>query len=146
PQARQGRSCRVPRRAAYPQPALAELVTAGRDLFGADRRWRCRAVGERSRPPQPRERSRRVRRAPARTAGEVDVGDARRSRLLAPQIRSRAQSEASSHRGRGGGGADVTGGRGRREWSRRGGVTPPAGHGPPLSLIPPTIYLTSLGA
>src|SRR5216683_2762214 len=122
------------------------MVADGRDLFGADRRRRCRAVGKRSRPPQPHERSRRVRRAAARAAGEVDVGDARRSRLRAPQIRSRAQSKASSHRGRGRGGADVTGGRSRRDCSRVGRLTLPAGNAASFSPIRDTMYGPSRGA
>ena len=36
---------RIPRRAAHPHAALAELDAAGRDLFGADRRRHRRAVG-----------------------------------------------------------------------------------------------------
>ena len=39
------RGGRIPRRAAYPHAALAELVAAGGDLFGADRRRHRRVVG-----------------------------------------------------------------------------------------------------
>ncbi len=42
---RRGRG--IPRRAAHPDPALAELDAAGRDLFGAHRRRHRRTLGSR---------------------------------------------------------------------------------------------------
>src|SRR5262245_53051046 len=77
-------------------------------------------MGQRSRPSRSHDQSRRARRAAARAAGEMDVGDARRPHVRAAQIRPDAQSEASSHGGRRRRGADVGGGRGRRDCKRVG--------------------------
>ena len=75
--ARQGGGGRISRRAAYPHPALAELGAAGRDLFGADRRRHRASCGRRcSRIASKLDRHRRIRGAPARAAGQMDVGDA----------------------------------------------------------------------
>ena len=60
-----------------------------------DRRWRRRPVDRRARPSRAHDQGRRVRRASARAAGQMDVGDARRSRLRAPAIRPVTQSQAS---------------------------------------------------
>ena len=64
-------------------PALRQLVAAGRDLFGADRRRHRRTVGDRPRPSRAHDGDRRVRGAPARAAGQMDVGDAGGSRVRA---------------------------------------------------------------
>jgi len=57
-----------------------------------------------------------------------------------------AMLEASSHRGRGRGGADVTGGRSRRDCSRVGRLTLLAGNAASLSPIRDTMYGRSRGA
>ncbi len=94
-------------------PAIAELVAAGRDLFGADRRRRRRIVEHRARPPHAHERDRRTRGAPARPAGEVDVGDAGRPALCAAAVGRRRARKAAETRGGGGGRKNVAGGGGR---------------------------------
>ena len=71
-------------------PRSTDLVAAGRDLFGADRQRHRRAMGHRARPPRTHDQIRRARRAPARAAGEMDVGDAGGSRVRAAAIGLRA--------------------------------------------------------
>ena len=69
---------RISQRAAYPDAALGALVSAGRDLFGADRHRHRRTLAESARPSHRDECVRRFRRAAARAAGEMDVVDAGR--------------------------------------------------------------------
>src|SRR5262249_26784386 len=81
-------------------------------------------MGQHPRPSPAHDEFRRARRAPARAAGEMDVGHARRARVRASQIRSGAQSEAASHRGRCRQGADVPSYRGRGDRRAAGRVIP----------------------
>ena len=66
----------VSRGAAYPHAALAELDAAGHDLLGAHRRRHRGSCGQQCCASPAADRVRRVRRAAARAAGQVDVGDA----------------------------------------------------------------------
>src|SRR5262249_50403154 len=79
-------------------------------------------LGPRAESSRPHHRVRRARRAPARAAGEVDVGDARGPRVRAPQVRSSAEGEAAAYRGGGRRGSDGASGRRRRDRSRAGPV------------------------
>ena len=78
---RRTRQCgrrRISRSAPHSQPAFAQLVAAGRHLFGPDRGRHRRTLDDDSSASRAGRRNRGVRRTPARTAGQVDVGDAGR--------------------------------------------------------------------
>ena len=89
---------RIPRRASYPQTALAALVAAGADLFGADRRRRRRALENGRRVSRDNDRGRRNRCAAAPAAGQMDVDDAGRPAAGAVAIRSGAENEIAADR------------------------------------------------
>ena len=103
---------RISRGAAYPDAALAELDSAGRDLFGAHRRWHRPLWDKSSIIASQADRDRRDRRMAARAAGQVDVVDVRRSLAQPIALRSRTEGAVAADRGRGRGGQTVAGGRG----------------------------------
>ena len=86
----------IPRRAAHPDAALAELDAAGRDLLSADRRGRRRIVGAGVAAPRTSRRDRRTRGAAPAAAGQMVVEHAGRPRVLAAAHRRRASRQASS--------------------------------------------------
>ena len=97
-------------------PHSAELVAAGRHLFGAHRRRHRRAVGQGARAQGEDDGVRRTRRAPARAAGEVDVDHAGGAAHRAAAQRSGRARQAQGGGGRGRRrqtGADAGGGRDR---------------------------------
>ncbi len=89
---------RLSRRAAHSQPALADLVAAGDDLFGADRQWHSAALVAGARAQGEDDRVRRIGRAAARTAGQMDVDHAGGT-----AHRAAAQRSGGARQGQGGG-------------------------------------------
>ncbi len=90
-----------------PEPRSEHWSSAGADLFGADRHRHGHAVAEDARSPHRHERLRRVRRAAARAAGEMDVVDAgaaddgaaaRRCRRSAPVAWGRRETRGGRRR------------------------------------------------
>ena len=79
-------------------PALAQLGAAGYDLLGAYRRRHCGALGESAGAPPAAHRHGRIRRAPARAAGQVDVGDAGGSHPSAAEDGREAQGPPAGDR------------------------------------------------
>src|SRR5262249_32669365 len=92
------------------------LDAAGGDLFGLDRRRRCRALEPRARPSRAPVEIGRTGTPAARAAGQVDVVDDRGAADRTPQVgpdREGAPAGAGSGGGRGPPLARARGGRGR---------------------------------
>ncbi len=100
----------TPRSSSWTPPVVTYSALTG---DGIDR-----SVDDRPRSSRAADQGRRARGAPARAAGQVDVGDARGARVRAAQVGCGAEGEAAEARGRGRRGPDVASRGGRRD--RRG--------------------------
>ena len=94
------RGGRLSQRAAYPHAALGALASACYHLFGADRHRPRYALAKDPRSPHGDERIRRVRRAAARAAGQMDVVDAGATDDGAAALRRRDPRQGEEDRSR----------------------------------------------